>query len=66
MTRLQIVTHSGKEFFTEVKDYDPFSLNEQINNQELITVLIGDQIISRIDVKNVSPIVEETVEKPIN
>jgi hypothetical protein len=51
---LNIITHSGKEYETEVETYDPVKINEDTNNLELNTVLIGDVILSRIDVKGVS------------
>jgi hypothetical protein len=50
---LNIITHSGKEYETEVDNYDPVKINEDTNNLELNTVLIGDVILSRIDVKGV-------------
>ncbi len=59
--KLRIITHSGNDYVTEVENYDPIQLNEQINNRELMTVVIGNQIISRIDIKNISPIVEEEI-----
>lgn len=54
MIRLTIITHSGPEYETEVESYDPVKINEDTNNLELNTVLIGDVILSRIDVKGVS------------
>lgn len=51
---LTIITHSGKEYETEVDAYDPVQLNDDMNNMDLNTVLIGDVILSRIDVKGVS------------
>lgn len=54
MTTLIIITHSGNEYETDVENYDPVKLNEDMNSMELNTVLIGDVILSRIDVKGVS------------
>lgn len=54
MITLIVITHSGKEYETQVESYDPVKLNDDINNTELNTVLIGDVILSRIDVKGVS------------
>ena len=51
---LKIITHSGMEHEVEVESYDPIKLNEDLNNNDLNTVVIGDVILSRIDVKNVS------------
>lgn len=55
---LRVVTHSGADEQIEVESYDPIALNEQINNIELSTVIIGNQIFSRIDIKHVKPIEE--------
>jgi hypothetical protein len=54
MITLNVITHSGKEYETKVENYDPVRINEDTNNLELNTVLIGDVILSRIDVKGVS------------
>lgn len=56
MTKLKIITHSGIEYEGNVDAYDPIALNDQLNNQELNTVAIGEIIISRIDVKNIVPV----------
>jgi hypothetical protein len=48
---LSILTHGGREYEAEVTSYDPIKLNEDINNKEINTVLIGDVILSRIDIK---------------
>lgn len=60
---LKVLTHSGREYEVEVETYVAVSLNQQINDDSLITVVIGDRIISRIDIKYVGPaeqILEET------
>ena len=54
MIILKIITHSGMDYEVEVEDYDPVKINEELNNNEINTVVIGDVILSRIDVKNVS------------
>jgi hypothetical protein len=51
---LRIITHSGMEYEVEVEEYDPIKINGELNNNEINTVVIGDVILSRIDVKNVS------------
>lgn len=56
MQKVKIITQSGQEFEVEVESYDPVKTNEDINNNELITVLIGNLIFARIDIKNVFPI----------
>ncbi|RHW37329.1 hypothetical protein D1B31_16325 [Neobacillus notoginsengisoli] len=60
--RLRILTHNSGEFETDVEEFDPVSLNEELNSPEINTVVIGNVILSRIDVKNVS-VLEELIEE---
>lgn len=57
MIKLKVLTHNSGEYFTEVESFDPVTLNEQLNNNEVNTVVIGDLILSKIDVKVISKIV---------
>lgn len=61
MIPLKILTHSGGEYEAAVELFDPVLLNDQLNNNEINTVVIGDLIFSRIDVKTVAPIKEEVL-----
>ncbi|PEJ48213.1 hypothetical protein CN692_24205 [Bacillus sp. AFS002410] len=54
--KLKVITHSGMSIEIEVESYDPIVLNEQLNDRDISTVLIGDVIISRIDIKFISPV----------
>jgi hypothetical protein len=56
--KLRIVTHNSGEYETEVDSFDPVSVNEQLNSMDINTVVIGDLIFSKIDVKVISPIKE--------
>jgi len=60
--KLRVQTNGGKEIEIITNDYDPIYLNEQLNNNNTITVVIGDYIFSRIDVKQVVPVKEELKE----
>ncbi|OFC75850.1 hypothetical protein [Bacillus thuringiensis] len=60
--KLKVQTNGGKEIEIITNDYDPIYLNEQLNNNNTITVVIGDYIFSRIDVKQVVPVKEELKE----
>ncbi|PER85879.1 hypothetical protein CN498_19940 [Bacillus thuringiensis] len=60
--KLKVHTNGGKEIEIVTNDYDPIYLNEQLNNSNTITVVIGDYIFSRIDVKQVVPVKEEPKE----
>ncbi|MEW5567392.1 hypothetical protein [Rossellomorea marisflavi] len=59
--KVKIITHSGSTYETEVQSYDPVQLNEDINSMQINTVLIGDVIVSKIDVKGVLIVTEEPV-----
>ncbi|MGH1326585.1 hypothetical protein [Bacillus pretiosus] len=66
-TILKVHTNGGKEIEIITNDYDPIYLNEQLNNNNTITVVIGDYIFSRIDVKQVVPVpVKEEPKEPEN
>jgi len=56
--RLKILTHSGIEDIVEVEEYDAIKLNTDLNNKEIQTVLIGNNIYSKIDIKYVAEIEE--------
>jgi hypothetical protein len=56
--RLKVLTHSSGEFETEDATFDAVTLNEQLNNTSINSVLIGNINIARIDVKLVSPVEE--------
>ena len=60
--KLKVHTNGGKEIEIVTNEYDPIYLNEQLNNSNTITVVIGDYIFSRIDVKQVVPVKEEQKE----
>jgi len=51
MTTLQILTHDGNEYEETIEQYDAMALNEELNNNEINTVVIGKLIISRVNVK---------------
>jgi len=52
---LEIICHDGSIYQTHVENYDPRLLNEQLNNNEVLTIVIGDKIFSRIDIKRIIP-----------
>lgn len=52
MKTIEVYTGSEK-ILIQTEDYNSVLLNEQLNNGELNTVLIGDFISSRLDVKRV-------------
>ena len=60
MIKLEISTHSGDIDIVEVDEYSADSVAEQLNNSEVQAVVFGDNVYSRIDVKNVKPIINES------
>lgn len=55
-TQLKVLTHDGEEYFAEVADYDPISLNDKLNDTAINTVVIGSVIEARINIKRIAPI----------
>lgn len=62
MFKLKIKTHSGEEYVADVEEYNPSTINEQLNKNEVNTVAFGDIIVSRIDVKSVVPVEDPPAE----
>jgi hypothetical protein len=58
MLKLKILTHNSGEYETTAETFDAVALNEQLNNPDVNTVVIGDLIFSRIDVKVVTKVDE--------
>lgn len=69
MIKLEILTHSGEPEQVETELYEPTALNQLINDPTTLTVLIGQNIYSRVDIKGVKVIKEvanePTVEKTV-
>ncbi len=60
--KLNVTTHSGLDDVVEVESYNPLEIAEQLNNHEIMAIVIGDNVYSRIDVKNIRPF-EQNLEK---
>lgn len=52
---LTILTHSGNNYEVSVETYNAEEINEKLNNDTLNTIVLGDVILSRIDVKTIVP-----------
>ena len=52
---LDILCHDGSQFEVTVESFDPIAMNETLNNSNILTVVIGDIIFSRIDIKRIVP-----------
>ncbi|UBR28740.1 hypothetical protein LCG60_19170 [Bacillus sp. SD-4] len=59
--KVEVHTNGGKVIEITTNDYDPIFLNEQLNNSNTITVVIGDYIFSRIDIKQIVPVKEDSI-----
>lgn len=53
---IRVTTHSGEDRTIEVENYNPVELNNKINDKNIHSILIGDSIFSRIDLKNIEPV----------
>ena len=58
--KLKVYMHSGEEYEIEVEEYNAAELNEQRNDETLSSILIGDYSLSRINIRDVVPIREES------
>ncbi|MFO1442784.1 hypothetical protein KDN24_06095 [Bacillus sp. Bva_UNVM-123] len=47
MVKLVVHLNNGKEFIANVETYNKEKINEDINNQQLTSVIIGDDIFNR-------------------
>ncbi|HGH7178555.1 TPA: hypothetical protein ACJMKL_000695 [Bacillus luti] len=66
MNTIKVITHSGEQHVVQVEKYDiedAKMLNDQLNSNEVMTVLIGPLIFSKIDIKQVIPVEEEPTEQ---
>lgn len=52
---LEITTHSGRNDEVEVENFNIQAIHEQTNDQSLNTIVIGDKLYSRIDIKYIGP-----------
>ncbi|KEK22461.1 hypothetical protein [Bacillus gaemokensis] len=60
--KIEVRTSDGKIFEITTDDYDPVYINEQLNSSNTITVVIGDYIFSRLDIKQIVPVKVEPTE----
>ncbi|MCG5104459.1 hypothetical protein [Oceanobacillus alkalisoli] len=55
MIKLEISTHSGDVDTVEVNSYNAEEMATELNNHEIQAIAIGDNVYSRIDIKNIKP-----------
>lgn len=56
MIKLNVTTHSGADDIVEVKSYNAKDMAEQMNDNDIQAIAIGENVYSRIDLKNIKPI----------
>ncbi|QNR08229.1 hypothetical protein [Macrococcoides canis] len=53
MMTIVIETFSNKTLELEVESFDAYALKNELSNQETTHVVVGGQLFSRLDIKNV-------------
>lgn len=56
MLKLNVTTHSGDDDIVEVEQFNASDMATQINDNEVEAIAIGDNVYSRIDIKNIKPV----------
>ena len=59
---VNVTTHSGESDIVEVENYDAEAINKLRNDDSIQAILIGNNSYSRIDLKNIKVVKEETTE----
>lgn len=58
--KLEITTHSSNEVdIVEVESYDSEKVADQLNDNDIHAIAIGNNVYSRIDIKNIKPYTED-------
>ncbi|MGH0967703.1 hypothetical protein ACQVQ4_26365, partial [Bacillus cereus] len=60
MKTIEVYTNATEKLVVQTDDYNPVLLNQQLNNGEVTTVLIGDNIFARFDIKRVVVPIDST------
>ena len=58
MIKLEISTHSGDSDIVEVDKYNALDVVEKLNDNETQAIAFGDNVYSRIDIKNIKKVSE--------
>ncbi|MYL56327.1 hypothetical protein GLW20_02280 [Virgibacillus halodenitrificans] len=59
MVELEITTHSGEADIVKVDSFNADEMAIKINNHDMQVIAIGGNVYSRIDIKNIKPVVIE-------
>ena len=60
MKTIEVYTNATEKLVVQTDDYNPVLLNQQLNNGEVTTDLIGDNIFARFDIKRVVVPIDST------
>lgn len=66
MVKIEIDTHSGRKEIIEVEKFDvddALELSEKTNDPNIQTLVVGNHIFARIDIKYIGPVKEEEEEE---
>jgi hypothetical protein len=61
--KVEIMTMDRKTIVTDVENYDPVAINDQLNEQESRTIVIGSAIVDRNNVMRVLPLSSNDAKK---
>lgn len=65
MIKLEISTHSGDTDIVEVDEYNALDVAEKLNDNDTQALAFGDNVYSRIDIKNIKLVKESEEEDEI-
>jgi hypothetical protein len=52
---LRILTHDGLDLISTVDTFNAVEVNEKLNNNDVHTIVLGNMIFSRINIKAIFP-----------
>lgn len=53
--KIRILTHDGLDLVADVDSFDAIDVNDKLNNNEVHTIVLGNNIFSRINIKAIIP-----------
>lgn len=56
MIKLEVSTHGGDVDVVDADEYNPEVLEAKLNDSDIHSIAIGENIYSRIDIKNIRPV----------
>jgi len=60
MTKLKIALHDGNELIEDVENYNAIEFEQKINDRETIMFAIGNSVVSKGNIKLITPVQELT------